>query len=97
MTKSFVQAQSLDLDEVNRVLRTIQQTHAQTANTVSNLSQTLQTQINSTANSAPPNPNTTANDLAANVHTSSTNTVTHKVALPVNGTTYYFLASTSST
>jgi len=43
-------------------------------------------------------PNVTGNALASTaVSSSSTNTVTNKIAVNIGGTTYYLLASTSGT
>jgi predicted membrane-bound mannosyltransferase len=43
-------------------------------------------------------PNTTGNVLASTaVSSSTTNTVTNKIAVSIGGTTYYILASTSGT
>jgi hypothetical protein len=40
-------------------------------------------------------PDTTGTVLVGTVGTSTTNTVTNKIAVQINGTTYYLLASTS--
>lgn len=47
--------------------------------------------------SAPSVAGTTTIVLPTSVSASSTNTVTNKIAIVINGTTYYLLASTSGT
>jgi hypothetical protein len=47
--------------------------------------------------SAPATAGSTTITLPTTATTSSTNTVTNKIAIVLNGTTYYLLASTSAT